>query len=102
MKTVKFKVDCLGTLPKGSIVDIPVLIQDDDRAILYAPQDRMGCGCLLLAVLDDKEEDPIYKDICIDNWLNFGSYIDPSFLKYLRTIKQTVKISDNEQMILKS
>ena len=102
MKTVKFKVDCLGTLSKGTIVDIPILISDSDRAILYAPPDKTGCGCLLLATIDNTEDDVVYKDMDAENWLNLGSYIDPSFLKYLKTIKQTIKIVNSEQEILKN
>jgi hypothetical protein len=101
MKTVKFKVNVLGSIPKGTIIEIPVLIKDENRAILYAPPDKTGCGCLLLAILDSKGVDEIYQDMHPDNWLNLGSYIEPSFHKYLHTIKQTIKIFNDENTILK-
>lgn len=100
MKTVKYKADCFGCLPPDTIIEIPILAEESGcPALLYAPKDKNGCGCLIFAKINS---DGIYEDIIDDNWINIeGTNIDPGFKKFLNTVKPPIKIVSDEDRILK-
>ena len=68
--TVKFKTKHYGDLPKGSIVSIYKISDDGGRVLLYAPYDKSGQGCFIVAI-------PVKgKDYYVDTNSKYGSWVN--------------------------
>ncbi len=55
-------------LTPGTIVEIYLIADGDGQALLYAPQDKTGCGCFIVA--EKHPEEDYYVDSS-ENWVNW-------------------------------
>ena len=67
---VKFKTKHYAALPSGSIVKIYKISDDGVTVLLYAPYDKSGQGCFIVAI-------PVKgKDYYIDTNSKYGSWVN--------------------------